>query len=70
MDAEKQNAAHDASTFFGHRIDMTPNPITPPITCMSANIGHDSGAIPAKELENIRPKPTAGFAMLVDEVNQ
>jgi hypothetical protein len=34
------------------------------------NPGADPGAMPAKVFENIRPMVTAGFAKLVDDVNQ
>jgi hypothetical protein len=37
---------------------------------MTTNIGADPGEMPANESENMRPNATAGFAMLVDDVNQ
>ena len=41
-----------------------------PSTCITMNIGTLLGAMPAKVLLSMRPIVTAGFAKLVDDVNQ
>ncbi len=49
-----------------------PNPIAAraPASSITMNIGALLGRIPAKVSVSIRPTVTAGFAKLVDEVNQ
>ena len=49
---------------------MMPNPITAPMSCMTINIGADSGAIPAKVLLSVRATVTAGLAIEVDDVKK
>ena len=44
--------------------------ISAPTTCMTMNIGALLGLMPAKVLVNVRAIVTAGFAKLVDDVNQ
>jgi len=40
----------------------------PPTSWAAMNTGTDAGAMPAKELENVRPMVIAGLAKLVDDV--
>ena len=46
------------------------NASSAPIACMSTNIGAEAGAIPANESDSVLAIVTAGFAKLVDDVNQ
>jgi len=41
-----------------------------PMSCITMNIGTDSGAIPANESLNARAMVTEGLASEVDDVNQ
>ena len=44
--------------------------MTAPMSCMTMNIGADAGAMPANVFDRVRAIVTAGFAKLVDDVNQ
>jgi hypothetical protein len=54
----------------GYNVFTKKKAITPPTNCAIKNPGIDDGLIPANESDIERAKSTAGFAKLVDEVNQ
>ena len=47
-----------------------PTATSAPTTCMTTNIGALLGRMPANVLVSVRAIVTAGFAKLVDDVNQ
>ncbi len=44
--------------------------MTPPMSCMTMNIGADDGLIPAKVSDRVRAIVTAGLAKLVELVKK
>ena len=43
---------------------------SPPTICITTNIGTLDGVMPANVFDSVRPIVTAGFAKLVEDVNQ
>ena len=63
-------SAASAGVMAGYSALMIPAARMPPRICAPMKGSTETGAMPAKVSENIRPTVMAGFAKLVDEVNQ
>ncbi len=54
----------------GYSVRTSASATAAPTTWKTRNAGTDTGSMPAKVSENIRPIVTAGLAKLVDEVKK
>jgi hypothetical protein len=73
MRARKKNDRFThAGTFLfaGYKKNTSPSATMSPTTSAPTNEGTDEGAMPANELENIRPTAIAGLAKLVELVKK
>ena len=63
-------SAASAGVMAGYNVLMITMASAPPMICAPMKLSTESGAIPAKVSENIRPMVMAGLAKIVEDVNQ